>query len=149
MKQKASNLPTYLVAKGNKGGDGFANIAQSMSGLYAEAMALTNNVMACGVPTSIGCVVPTSIGFEETFSNVNVAADCLSKMADIAYELYGYEVLHTTQAMNMRMQDGKKVGEGTTKFLNAYRKTVSFVTKDRIYTNDIKFLRTLDPATLK
>ena len=66
-----------------------------------------------------------------------------------AYELYGYEVLHTTQAMNMRMQDGKKVGEGTTKFLNAYRKTVSFVTKDRIYTNDIKFLRTLDPATLK
>ena len=70
-------------------------------------------------------------------------------MADIAYELYGYEVLHTTQAMNMRMQDGKKVGEGTTKFLNAYRRTVSFVTKDRIYTNDIKFLRTLDPATLK
>lgn len=37
----------------------------------------------------------------------------------------------------------------TTKFLNAYRKTVSFVTKDRNYTNDIKFLRTLDPATLK
>ena len=140
MKQKASNLPTYLVAKENMGGDGFANIAQSMSGRYAEAMALTNNVMGCGVPTSIG--------FEETFSNVNVAADRLSKMADIAYELYGYEVLHTTQAMNMSMQDGKKVGEGTTKFLNAYRKTVSFVTKDRIYTNDIKFLRTLDPATL-
>lgn len=55
--------------------------------------------------------------------------------------------------MNMRMQDGKKMGEGKTKFLNAYRKTVPFVTKDRIYTNDInngiKFLRTLDPATLK
>lgn len=27
--------------------------------------------------------------------------------------------------------------------------SVSFVTKDRIYANDIKFLRTLDPATLK
>lgn len=91
--------------------------------------------------------------FEETFSNVNVVADRLSKMADIAYELYSYEVLHTTQAMNMRMQDGKKMGEGKTKFLSAYRKTVPFVTKDRIYTNDInngiKFLRTLDPATLK
>lgn len=140
-----TNLPTYLVAKENKGGDGFANIAQSMSGLYAEAMALTNSVMGYGVPTSIG--------IEETFSNVNVAADRLSKMADIAYELYSYEVLHTTQAMNMRMQDGKKMGEGTTKFLNAYRKTVPFVSKDRIYTNDInngiKFLRTLDPATLK
>lgn len=68
-----TNLPTYLVAKENKGGDGFANIAQSMSGLYAEAMGLTNSVMGYGVPTSIG--------IEETFSNVNQTADRLSKMA--------------------------------------------------------------------
>lgn len=55
--------------------------------------------------------------------------------------------------MDMRMQDGKKMGEGTTKFLKAYRKSVPFVSKDRIYTPDINngimFLRTLDPATLK
>lgn len=140
-----TNLLTYLVAKENKGGDGFANIAQSMSGLYAEAMGLTNSVMGYGVPTSIG--------IEETFSNVNQTADRLSKMADIAYEISSYEALHTTQAMDMRMQDGKKMGEGTTKFLKAYRKSVPFVSKDRIYTpdinNGIKFLRTLDPATLK
>ena len=68
-------------------------------------------------------------------------------------EIYSYEALHTTQAMDMRMQDGKKMGEGTTKFLKAYRKSVPFVSKDHIYTpdinNGIKFLRTLDPATLK
>ncbi len=140
-----TQLPTYLVAKQNKGGDGFANIAQSMSGLYAEAMALTNSVMGYGVPTSIG--------IEETFSNVNVVADRLSKMGDIAYEIFSYEVLHTTQAMDMRKQDGKTMGQGTEKLLKQYRKSVPFVAKDRIYTPDInngvKFLKNLDPNKLK
>ena len=87
------------------------------------------------------------------FTRYKRNASVAGKMADIAYEIYSYEALHTTQAMDMRMQDGKKMGEGTTKFLKAYRKSVPFVSKDRIYTpdinNGIKFLRTLDPATLK
>ena len=132
-----TGLPTYLVAKENKGGDGFANIAQSMSGLYADGMALTNSVIGYGVPTSIG--------IEETFSNLNATADRLSKMADVGYEIYAYEVLHTTQAMDMRKQDGKQMGQGTTKLLDGYRKVVPFVTKDRIFTPDInnglKFLK--------
>ena len=57
-------------------------------------MALTNSVIGYGVPTSIG--------IEETFSNLNATADRLSKMADVGYEIYAYEVLHTTQAMDMR-----------------------------------------------
>ena len=132
-----TGLSTYLVAKENKGGDGFANIAQSMSGLYADGMALTNSVIGYGVPTSIG--------IEETFSNLNATADRLSKMADVGYEIYAYEVLHTTQAMDMRKQDGKQMGQGTTKLLDGYRKVVPFVTKDRIFTPDInnglKFLK--------
>lgn len=139
-----TQLPTYLVAKQNKGGDGFANIAQSMSGLYAEAMALTNSAMGYGVPTSIG--------IEETFSNVNVVADRLNRIADIAYEVYSYEVLHTTQAMDMRKEQGCKLGEGTTKLLKQYRAAVPFVDKDRIYTPDInngvKVLKTMDPKSL-
>lgn len=124
-----TGLPTYLVAKENNGGDGFANIAQSMSGLYAEAMALTNS--------AIGYGVPTSISIEETFSNVNLTADRLSKVADIGYEIYAYEVLHTTQAMDMRKQEGKQMGEGTEQLLKQYRKVVPFVSKDRFYTPDI------------
>lgn len=139
-----TKLPMYLIAPENKGGDGFANIAQSMSGLYAEAMALTNSVTIYGVPTSIG--------IEETFSNVNVVADRLSKMADIAYEIYSYEVLHTTQAMDLRKAQGKKMGEGTTKLLNQYRKVVPYVSLDRTYTPDInngvKFLHELNPSSI-
>lgn len=124
-----TGLPTYLVAKQNKGGDGFANIAQSMSGLYAEGMALTNSVLGYGVPTSIG--------IEETFSNVNLTADRLSKAVDVGYELYSYELLHNAQAMDMRKEDGKKMGEGTDALLQAYRKAVPFVDKDRIFTPDV------------
>lgn len=135
-----TGLPTYLVAKENVGGDGFANIAQSMSGLYAEGMALTNSVIGYGVPTSIG--------IEETFSNVNVTADRLSKLTDIGYEIYAYEVLHTTQAMDMRKQDGKQMGTGTENLLKQYRKAVPFVAKDRTYTRDInnglKVLKTFE-----
>lgn len=125
-----TQLSTYLVAPENKGGDGFANIAQSMSGIYAEGMALTNSVMGYGVPTSIG--------IEETFSNVNVTADRLSKISDIVAEVYAYEVLHVTQAMDIRVRhEGRKLGDGTAAFLEDYRKVVSYVDTDRIFTKDL------------
>lgn len=110
-----------------------------MSGLYAEAMSLTNSAAIYGVPTSVG--------IEETFSNVNLIANRLDKIADIAYEIYSYEVLHTTQGMDIRTKEySQKMGNGTSEFLHEYRKYVPFVSKDRIYTPDInngvKFLKT-------
>jgi len=136
-----TKLTTYLISKENVGGDGFANIAQSMSGLYAEAMSLTNSASIYGVPTSVG--------IEETFSNVNLIANRLDKIADIAYEIYSYEVLHTTQGMDIRTKElNQEMGNGTTKFLTEYRKYVPFVSKDRIFTPDInngvKFLKGYD-----
>lgn len=129
-----TNLPTYLVAPENKGGDGFANIAQSMSGIYAEGMALTNSVMGYGIPTSIG--------IEETFSNVNVASDRLNAIADCTAGVFAYEVLHAAQAMDMRVRHEKRVlGEGTKAWLDDYRKVVSYVDKDRIFTSDLENTR--------
>lgn len=136
-----TKLTTYLISNENVGGDGFANIAQSMSGLYAEAMSMTNSASIYGVPTSVG--------IEETFSNVNLIANRLDKIADIAYEIYSYEVLHTTQGMDIRTKElNQEMGNGTSKFLNEYRKYVPFVSKDRIFTPDInngvKFLKDYD-----
>jgi len=143
---KRTKMSMYLVAKENVGGDSFANIAQSASGLYAEAMALTNSVTLYGVPTSIG--------IEETFSNVNVTADRLRQMVNIGYELFSYEVLHHTQGMDMRKREqGKALGEGTSKLLAQYRQHVPYVTKDRAYTldinNGVRFLKALDPQSLQ
>lgn len=136
-----TKLTTYLISNENVGGDGFANIAQSMSGLYAEAMSMTNSASIYGVPTSVG--------IEETFSNVNLIANRLDKIADIAYEIYSYEVLHTTQGMDIRTKElNQEMGNGTSKFLTEYRKYVPFVSKDRIFTPDInngvKFLKGYD-----
>ncbi|MGI2258346.1 HAL/PAL/TAL family ammonia-lyase [Shewanella sp. GXUN23E] len=138
-----TKLPMYLVAPENKGGDGFANIAQSMSGIYAEAMALTNSATLYGVPTSVG--------IEETFSNVNNVAARLARLVDIGYEVYAFEVLHSTQGMDLRRRTQQlTMGEGTSDLLNAYRQSVSYVTEDRNFGPDVRnganFLRQYAPA---
>ncbi|MGL5668411.1 MAG: aromatic amino acid lyase, partial [Shewanella sp.] len=108
----------------------FANIAQPMVGLYAEAMSLTNNVTLYGMPTSGG--------IEEMYSNVNVTADRLRQIANIGAEILSFETLHMAQGAQMRKEEqGYKLGEGTERLLDAYRKVVPFVDKDRAYTNDI------------
>lgn len=137
-----TGLPTYLVAPENKGGDGFANIAQSMSGIYAEGMALTSSVMGYGIPTSIG--------IEETFSNLNVASDRLARLADCTAKVYAYEILHVAQAMDMREKmENRALGDGTKAMRDAYREVVPYVDKDRIFTPDLKvsyeFLLTWSP----
>ncbi|BDY06087.1 aromatic amino acid ammonia-lyase [Ferrimonas sp. YFM] len=140
-----THLPKYLVAKSNKGGDGFANIIQAISGYYAEAAGLTNNVTLYGLPTS-------NI-IEETYNNVNVTAERLKQMNDIAYEVFSYEILHMTQGAQMRRDEqGYKLGKGTSALLKEYRKVVPFVDKDRPFTKDVnngvKFLKQLDVTTL-
>ncbi|MGN1209272.1 MAG: aromatic amino acid lyase, partial [Duodenibacillus sp.] len=141
-----TQLPTYLVAPENKGGDGFANIAQSMSGIYAEGMALTSSVMGYGIPTSIG--------IEETFNNVPVAAIRLNQLADRTREIFAYELMHTAQAMDMRVRmEKRELGEGTKAMLASYRKVVPYVDKDRAYTHDlintVNWLKGFNPKNVK
>lgn len=141
-----TGLKKYLVSKHNKGGDGFANILQPVSGLYAEAMAMTSNVTLYGLPTSIT--------IEETYNNVNITADRLRHLTDVGYEIFSFEVLHMTQGAQIRRDEqGYELGEGTSKLIKEYRKVVPFVDKDRAYTLDVnngaKFLRNLDVSLLK
>lgn len=143
---KRTKMKTYLVAKENVGGDSFANVAQAVSGLYAEAMGLTNNVTLYGLPTSIY--------IDDTFNNVSVTADRLRNLTEIGYEIFAFEVLHHTQGMDMRAREqGYKLGEGTSKLLKAYRKVVPYVDKDRVFTHDVnnsvRFLKSLDPKSLQ
>lgn len=141
-----TGLKKYLVAESNAGGDGFANILAPVSGLYAEAMALTNNVSIYGLPTSIG--------IDDTFTNVNITADRLRQMANIGYEMFSFEMLHMTQGAQIRRDEqGLALGEGTQKLLAEYRKVVPFVDKDRIFTHDVnngvKFLKQFDLDRLR
>lgn len=126
-----TKLPMYLVAPENKGGDGFANIAQSMSGVYAEAMALTNSATLYGVPTSVG--------IEDTYSNVNNVAARLAQLTDIGYDVFAFEILHSTQGMELRLREQNvDLGKGTSDLLEAYREEVSYVTEDRNFGPDVR-----------
>ena len=129
-------------AKENVGGDCFANVAQAVSGLYAEMAGLTNNITLYGLPTSIY--------IDDTYNNVAQTADRLRQLTNVGYEIFSYELLHHMQGAEMRAKEqGHKLGEGTTKLLKEYRKVVPYVTTDRIFTNDlnasIDWLKKLDP----
>lgn len=142
---KRTKMKKYLVAKENVGGDCFANVAQAVSGLYAEAMGLTNNVTIYGLPTSIY--------IDDTFNNVAQTADRLRQMTNVGYEIFAFELMHHLQGAEMRQKEqGYKLGEGTQKLLNQYRKVVPFVSEDRIFTDDVnnsvEFLKNLDPETV-
>ena len=139
---KRTKMKKYLVAKENVGGDCFANVAQAVSGLYAEMAGLTNNITLYGLPTSIY--------IDDTYNNVAQTADRLRQLTNVGYEIFSYELLHHMQGAEMRAKEqGHKLGEGTTKLLKEYRKVVPYVTTDRIFTNDlnasIDWLKKLDP----
>ena len=142
---KRTKMKKYLVAKENVGGDCFANVAQAVSGLYAEAMGLTNNVTIYGLPTSIY--------IDDTFNNVAQTADRLRQMTNVGYEIFAFELMHHLQGAEMRQKEqGYQLGEGTQKLLAQYRKVVPYVTEDRIFTDDVnnsvEFLKHFDPKTV-
>jgi len=131
---RRTKMTKYLVAESNETdgvkGDGFANIAQPVSGLYARAMSLTNNVTLYGIPTSGS--------WEEQYTNVHITADRLRQISHIGAEILSFETLHMTQGAQMRRDEqGYKLGKGTERLLKEYRKVVPFVGMDRIYTKDI------------
>lgn len=84
-------------------------------------------------------VIPLAGNIEDTGTNSMRVADRLSKMVDNLYYVYGLELFHAAQAIDLRMREGKiALGKGTGAMFTAYRKQVSFVEKDRPFTPDIQ-----------
>jgi histidine ammonia-lyase len=79
-------------------------------------------------------------GIEDTFTNLKLAADSLIQIVDNTRVIYGIELLHSTQAIDLRKQanPGLALGQATQRMYEAYRKQVAFVAKDRPLTPDIE-----------
>ena len=77
---------------------------------------------------------------EDTFTNLKAASDNLIAIADNLSYLFGFELLHSTQAVDLRKIENPtlKLGKETTKLYEAYRQHVDFVDKDRPFTPDIQ-----------
>ena len=126
-----SGLPRYLTAASNKNGHNFGATEDSMVSIYAENIDLAN-------PVSFdGSAVEGNI--EDTASNLPRIAERLNRSATNILDLYSMELLHSTQAVDLRrqQQDNVKLSDATEALYKAYRAKVPFVEKDRIFSQNL------------
>ena len=126
-----SGLPRYLTAESNKNGHNFGATEDSMVSIYAENVDLANPVSMDGSPVEGN--------IEDTASNLPRIAERLQRASSNIIDLYSMELLHATQAIDLRraQQDGVKLSPKTEALYKAYRAKVPFVDKDRIFSEDL------------
>lgn len=127
-----SGLPRYLTAETNKNGHNFGATEDTMVSVYAENVDLANPVSMDGSPVEGN--------IEDSASNLPRVAERLNRSASNILDLYAMELLHSTQAIDLRraQMPGMKLSPKTEALYKAYRAKVPFVDKDRIFSYDLE-----------
>lgn len=127
-----SGLARYLAGPNNPNGHAFGATEDSMVSIYAENIELANPVSMHGTPVEGN--------IEDSASNLPRVAERLKRASNNMFDLYSMELLHNTQAIDLRKmkQDNVKLSDKTGALYNAYRKVVPFVEKDRIFSGDLE-----------
>lgn len=113
-----SGLPRYLTADTNKNGLSFGTKEDSVFSVYAENVDLAN-------PVSMdGSAVEGDI--EDTGSNLPRIAERLNRSASNILDLYSMELLHASQAADLRktQQTNVKLSDKTQALYDTYRAKV-------------------------
>ncbi len=99
--------------------------------MLADIRELVNPVSLDGQPMA-GTI-------EDTYSNNLRVSKRLSQIAEDMRTIYGLELLHSSQAIDLRKQkmSDLKLGKMTGKLYDAYRAKVPFVEQDRIFSDNI------------
>lgn len=127
-----SGLARYLAGPNNPNGHAFGATEDSMVSIYAENIELANPISMHGTPVEGN--------IEDSASNLPRVAERLKRASNNMFDLYSMELLHNTQAIDLRKmkQDNVKLSEKTSALYKAYRKVVPFVEKDRIFSGDLE-----------
>ncbi|BBF23165.1 HAL/PAL/TAL family ammonia-lyase [Sutterella megalosphaeroides] len=127
-----SGLSRYLAGPNNTAGHSFGATEDSMVSIYAENVDLAN-------PVSLAST-PVEGNIEDSASNLPRVANRLERSASNLIDLYAMEMLHNTQAIDLRKmkRSDVKLSEKTQALYDAYRKVVPFVEKDRIFSEDLE-----------
>ncbi|MEF9942759.1 MAG: aromatic amino acid ammonia-lyase [Burkholderiaceae bacterium] len=125
-----TKLPRFLAAPGNAG-HAFGAIQKPFVALHAENVDLAN-------PVSLD-VMPVAGNIEDIGTNNDAAARRLHQVADNLAAIYGLEMLHAAQAIDLRLAQtpAPTLSKSTQAMHRAYREKVAFVKQDRIFTPDI------------
>ena len=127
-----SGLARYLAGPNNPNGHAFGATEDSMVSIYAENIELANPISMHGTPVEGN--------IEDSSSNLPRVAERLKRASNNMFDLYSMELLHNTQAIDLRKmkQDNVKLSDKTGALYKAYRKVVPFVEKDRIFSGDLE-----------
>lgn len=127
-----SGLARYLAGPNNPNGHAFGAAEDSMVSIYAENIELANPISMHGTPVEGN--------IEDSASNLPRVAERLKRASNNMFDLYSMELLHNTQAIDLRKmkQDNVKLSDKTGALYKAYRKVVPFVEKDRIFSGDLE-----------
>lgn len=100
--------------------------------MHADSLAQSNPVSALGTPVA-GDI-------EDTYTNLPLVAERLKRIADNTGYVYSLEMLHSTQGIDLRkkLKGDFKMSEATRKLYQDYRAKVPYVSRDRIYTDNIE-----------
>ena len=127
-----SGLARYLAGPNNPNGHAFGATEDSMVSIYAENIELANPISMHGTPVEGN--------IEDSASNLPRVAERLKRASNNMFDLYSMELLHNTQAIDLRKmkQDNVKLSDKPGALYKAYRKVVPFVEKDRIFSGDLE-----------
>jgi histidine ammonia-lyase len=120
-----THLARFLAAPDNPY-HAFGAMQKPVTSLFAE------NVQLAMPVSSITLAMAGNI--EDTATNAPLGAGNLKKILDNIYRMSSVEMLHATQAVDLR--HGVTLGDKTQKLYDAYRAKVPFVEKDRPYAPD-------------
>ena len=126
-----TDLSRYLAAEGNLG-HAFGATEDTLISIYSENIDLAN-------PVSLDSF-PVEGNIEDSASNLPRAAQRLKQSADNTFLVLSMELLHNTQAADLRKMKNKnfRMSAETEKLYKAYRAKSPFVDQDRIYSIDLE-----------
>ena len=127
---KFTQLSRFLMTADNKG-HGFGAMQRSSISLLTELRSLIN-------PSSLDGVAAAG-EIEDTYSNGMLVGQKLLKVIDNSYYILAIELLHSTQAIDLRLADKTYfIGRGTQLIQDNFRQYVKFFDKDRPFSIDIE-----------
>lgn len=129
--ERFSGLTRYLASPDNPTGHAFGATEDTMVSIASEVTERAHPISMYSTPVEGN--------IEDSASQLPRVAQRVQQSAQAILDLYAMELLHSTQAIDLRRQQDPKVvlSHATEALYKAYRQRVPFVKEDRIYSDDL------------
>lgn len=111
----------------------------AFAAIQKPIMYLNTDIQQQSIPVST-ISYPVAGDIEDTATNSLLVVEHLQKIVDDLYQIMGFELMHASQAIDLRklQTPDLKLGKSTNILYSDFRKIIPFLQKDRELTPDIK-----------